>query len=607
MGTNRSAKSNTTGPEAVVVRYDLHALPTAQHKAGLAGLLLQIESMNERRRHGATLPEPPQVLDLGPTHAEVRFTAESTQALFDDLYDAEVVEIRVKNKWSGKPPKRIEEVAVRDDGGRTAKEKWFIYDVERPTGAFLARYTDDGKEVWHKLWRDMLWAIPRGKPTTRGPFKARAAGEPTREGANVWKALVADEKARRKGQRRTVEVAGAVLLGAQAVSAENVKFEDLADHALLLHFWQLTARVFVPERINADGNREFIGYVLAIPEVCDLQEFCNGYTRGLALLSPERRGYRPAEAVITLPEQGALEFMRNLADLVQQQEVYSRPQEYLSGIEFHHMVKEGNNIKSLTSGRVPPKVPLLNRYRKIKAANRNPLMLAGRLRALLADQPWFAGLNDDLLTRDWSFFVHAANRTPPGMIGFAYEAANGFEEVKRITQTLEVERMRQSEEGGTTVQLANSLVVDRVIYRLVGQYVRERALAQLGIAAGDPQWWEKTHDPKTGRERLEYQEARMHVASQLFLALRSRQADEFVQHFTAALGSVAQYLPEDDYAAVSAALMRSHTDETGDRRPRTRDDVKTLTLLALSAHSRSLSARAETTDVDEGTTAEEES
>ena len=32
------------------LEYDLHALPTAQHKAGLAGLVLQIQAMSPKAR-----------------------------------------------------------------------------------------------------------------------------------------------------------------------------------------------------------------------------------------------------------------------------------------------------------------------------------------------------------------------------------------------------------------------------------------------------------------------------------------------------------------------------------------------------------------------------
>ena len=41
-------KKPATQPESITIRYELYELPTAQHKAGLAGLLLQIDSMNER-------------------------------------------------------------------------------------------------------------------------------------------------------------------------------------------------------------------------------------------------------------------------------------------------------------------------------------------------------------------------------------------------------------------------------------------------------------------------------------------------------------------------------------------------------------------------------
>src|SRR5690606_13582799 len=206
--TNRRSTSRAKAPDSIVVRYELHELPTAQHKAGLAGLLLQIDSMNERRQHGARIPEPPHILERGRTYAEIRFTPDSVQALFDDLYAAEWVEIKSREKWSNKPPKRTEEVEVATPDGGTRREKWYIYDVVRPSGPFLARYTSDGKEVWHKLWQDMLLAIPRGKPTTRGPFNARAAGRSTPRGAAGWHALVAEDDARRKVRHPAARLSG---------------------------------------------------------------------------------------------------------------------------------------------------------------------------------------------------------------------------------------------------------------------------------------------------------------------------------------------------------------------------------------------------------------
>jgi CRISPR-associated protein Cmx8 len=579
----------TKQPDGVTVRYDLHELPTAQHKAGLAGLLLQIESMNDRRDGGAKLPMPPQVLSQGPAFAEVRFAVESTQSLFDDLYSATIEEAAVAQKWQGKEPKAVREVEIREPDGKTKIEKRFVYDVVQPTGPFLARYTDDGKELWHKLWRDMLWAIPRGKPTTRGPFNAQAEGKPTKDGAEAWSALLAHEKHKAKGGIATVELAGAVLLGAQAVSAEGVKFEDRADHAVLLHFWQLTARVFVPEQIDADGNRKFVGYVLAIPEVSDLVEFSYAYKRSLSELSPERRGYRPAAAVVSLAAEGSLAFMHQLDRLVSAKELRRRPPEYLSGVEFFHMVKLGNNVKTAGHGRVPAWDGLLTRYDGLisKGGPKHPLMLAGRLQAMFDETPWFARLSDELVERKWWWFVHSTqegHRTPSAMVSFAWDAHRRFEDLLR-------------EENHMSQKTQEPEAIDRVVYRLVKNYVREKASGRMGVNTADRDAWRKaTHDAATGYERPAYQEERRHVAQGLFLALRSRHDADFVEHFTATLGSVAQRLPEDEYALLTSALMRTFSEEHGEHRPRTRDDVKTLTLLALSAQSRSLSTKSDDTD-----------
>ena len=580
----------TKQPEAVVVRYDLHDLPTAQHKAGLAGLLLQIESMDDRRAGGADLPAPPEVIAQGPAFAEVRFTAESTEAVFDDLYSADWAEVTVKKKWAStekkpNPPKRIYQEEVKDEKGKVKVEDRFVYELVQPAGPFLARYTDGGKEVWHKLWRDMLWAIPRGKPTTRGPFNARAEGKPTKDGADAWKDLLAHEKAKKKGGLKTTEVAGAILLGAQAVSAESVKFEDRADHALLLHFWQLTARVFVPEQIDAEGKRQFAGYVLAVPEVSDLGEFARAYKHSLDFLDDKKRGYRPAAAVVTVAAEGSLAFMAQLDRLAAAAAVGPRPPDYLSSVEFFHLVKLGNNIKTAAHGRVAPDRDLLRKYELLAGERgpKNPVMLAGRLRAMLDGAPWFDRLGDELVEREWSWFIHSTQEkhaTPWAMLTFARDARSRFD------QLLEKEK--------DMPHIKDVEAVDRVVYRLVKQFVREKASARMGVATGDRDAWHKaTHDPATGYERPKYQEERRHVAQGLFLALRSRRDADFVEHFTATLGSVAQRLPEEDYALLSAALLRAFTSEHGEARPRTREDVKTLTLLALSANSRSLTAKSD--------------
>ncbi|MBC7816699.1 MAG: hypothetical protein IAG10_07415, partial [Planctomycetaceae bacterium] len=84
-------------------------------------------------------------------------------------------------------------------------------------------------------------------------------------------------------------------------------------------------------------------------------------------------------------------------------------------------------------------------------------------------------------------------------------------------------------------------------------------------------------DEVTGRERVDvpeaYRTAREKVVSDAFLALRSRREQDFVDYFSISILATPRYLAQDDYRTVAQALLK------------TPDDVKTLTLLALSANS----------------------
>jgi CRISPR-associated protein Cmx8 len=572
-------------PTSIDVRYDLHNLPSAQHKAGLAGMILQIESMHERREAGRLRSnlEIPEVFRQSSTTIEVRFTEQSAKDLFDDLYAAETVEVRSKSKWQGATEKRQED---NPDPGPGEPRRWFVYDTVQPLGHFLRNYTEGDREPWHKLWRDMIYAVPRNKPTTRQAYKSRAADQPTKEGSEAWKALLAREKARARGACATAELAGSLMLAVQAVTAEVVPFEDRVEDQLLLHFWPLTARVFVPRRIDADGKSEFVGYALAIPEVADLGRFCKGYKKWLERLDDKRVSYRPAGAVIALPEQGPLEFLHNLDRLAAEKVLAERVADYLAGVEFFHMVVAGQNVKLRAHGRVPVETRLIERYGEIRRDFRNPEVVAGLILALLRDRPWFAEFDAPLHEREWSYFVHSAQdrrRTPPAMIGLAWEVDHCF---RRLFAAGRNEP--PSEEPPMTQQGAPADAVDAIIYDLVRAYVRERACARASVQPDDKDWWTRTADE------------RRDVCAKLFLEFRSRHGDEFVAYFTDTIASVAQRLDQDRFLLVSRALMRPYAIEDGPDRPRTRDDVKTLTMLALSAHSRSLKTKDQSADASNG-------
>jgi len=563
-------------PTEVAVSYDLRDLPSAQHKAGLAGLLLQIESMRDRRDAGQ-LPaecEIPEVLDQTATTVVVRFTERSTQDLFDDLYDAEVVEVFSKSKWSGKPAKREE---TNPTPGPTEPRRLFVYDTVQPSGHFLRKFTEGDKEHWHKLWRDMIYAVPRNRDKSRQPFKDRSSEKSTNEGVKSWKALLDGQEAQTEGKPKTSALTGSLMLAVQEVTAEAISFEDRAETQILLHFWPLTIRVFVPQRIDGDGKSEFVGYSLAIPEVAHIDDFCKSYKRLMSRLDAGRTLFRPSGAVVALPEQGPLEFLHNLDRLANESALARRTAAYVAGIEFFHMVVAGNNVKLMAHGRIPAEERLIEAYGGIRGNFHNPPLVAGLLLALLRGRPWFVELDSLLHEAEWSHLVHCSQerrRTPPSMIGFAWEVDRKFEGLSQHLADTD-----DPEETSMSDFQTPAEAVDVIIYDLVKAYVRERACVRAGVDPEDKDWWSKAADE------------RRDVCAKLFLEFRSRHGDEFVAYFADTIASVAQWLPEGRFLEVSRALMRHHSAQDGADRPRTRDDVKTLTMLALAAHSRSVKAR----------------
>jgi CRISPR-associated protein Cmx8 len=606
-----------TQPDSVEIRYDLYELPTAQHKAGLAGLLMQIDSMQERKDAGifASDFELPAVVERQPTSVTIRLSEKTVLNLFNDLYDAEVVEQARKQKAKKKEPKAIIEVDAKDaTTGRIKKEKRYVYDAIRPMGSFLSRFFDDGKASWLKLWRDMLFAIPRNQDATLGPFKDMAQlrlarSDPSdwprmevtrrkndtycylycREGLSIWADLVRFEEARSRGYLKPTALSGALLLGVQTSNAEALACDDRIDHAILLHFWPLAVRIFVPELIDAEGKGDFVGYVVAVPEVGNLTEFCKAYRRMLGEFKRKLHRYRPAEAVISLPAQGSLEFMYRLAELAERKVIAESPARYLAGVEYFHMNRVGNNVKTMAHGRVPPHDNLLRLYEGVVKSYHNIIFQSNYLLAVMKGQPWYTELFGPMVERDWYFFVHSTqerHRTPSSMVGFAWEVNQRFQRIKQKHRVLEGEEMVDA--------TAAPDLVDHLIYDMVRRYVRTLACEKAGVKEEDPESWMKTA------------EERRAVCSKLFLEIRSRDGEDFVRHFTATFGSVPQWLDEERYLVIASALMRAHADDICDQRPRTRDDVKTLTLLALSAHSRSIRASKEANGADEDSNDEED-
>jgi CRISPR-associated protein Cmx8 len=574
---SKNPRTKPVEPTEVVVKYDLFDLPTAFHKAGLAGLVMLIESLKARRK----LKDTDAKCELTATTAEIVFSLPLLNTLMDDLYDADHKEVAVKSKWQQATVVRPPTAAEKEAGTP------YVYRVVQPKGKFLRDSYPDEDGLWLKLWRDMLWNIPRGRPTTREPYNQRAEGICCKEGPNAWVNLLKVEKARSASEFYIEEISSSLLPGAQATNAECVPFEGRAEQNLLLHFWPLSVLLFVPQQVESDGTTDFVGFTLAVPDVTNLQQFVTDFPFLLTQLNAglpsdkTARGYRPAKAVIDIAAEGAIAFLEHLGALVNLQAESSELRYSLGSVEYLHLVKQGNNVKPMASGRVSPNRDLLVGYRSIVAPklnveplNLNPVFRRGLLLALvegdLTRDRWHRPFGRVLESFNVDLFIRHPRRAESeekGMPHFANDAAARFRhEAKLFSGSLERSKtMPEAERPRTPLSV--------IINRVVRSYLQIRTKEKTGV---DPEKYKNSEgDIDYKSIPGEFNEAKQKLAESLFFEFRSRKDQAFVDHFAATFFSVTQRFAEPDRLELADVLVNFER----------RDDLKTLTLLSLSANS----------------------
>ena len=546
--------------KTLTLNYKLFELPTAQHKAGLAGLLVLIKSLELRKL--APLP----LATVSSSFAQISFTQESMQLVMDDLFDAQWVEAKVKQKWKGAEPKRIEETEV-ESNGKKKREKCFIYDVVQPKGMFLQTFFSDGDGLWMKLWRNMVWEILRGVPTTRNVFEERAGGKVSSECTKKWADLLKACEDLKKGKYKLGDISSSLFLGAEASNAEKVPYQGKIEENFLLPFWHIVSLIFVPReleikrmenRLSISQNKE-LGYVLAIPEPNNLEEFIEEIIDVLRGLPSEKFGFRPKAALIDLMHEGGLEFLYHFAN---QKTVNSGDFSLsLHSIELYHLEKKGNRIRQLAYDRILPQTSLIQDYQVIREGLENPYYKTIVLKNLLRRESWYVGAEAVFRKEPVPFFVFTS-KTPSEISFFGNDVKRKF---GQIEETL---KLKKGANCMTEKDFEDQLALR--IYRLVQNYLRRKTEEKSGH-----KYEEFKNDKENNKIKFppKYREEMERISSDAFLAMRGRRDHDFLEYFTGTLCSIPQFMAEEDFLAISKALITDW------------QKVKTLAMLAVSATS----------------------
>jgi CRISPR-associated protein Cmx8 len=550
------AKTKTKQIEVVDVLtldYQLAELPSSQHRAGLAGLVLVLQWLERQPEFKQKIEDGVicRLTRLDDKGATLELNSAGLATLFDEIYDASIEEQARPQLFKNKqkeviPPLREEEREETDAKGKQKIKKVYIYPFVVPHGSFLADpsydQSSDGKNgLWIKLWRDMVWSILRGVPATRKPFEMRAEGETAEDAMAVWKQLL-------QPAEFTVDLPSTYFLGAQANNAENIPFKDRARFQFLLHYWLFAAQIYVPAVVNNEGKRDFVGYAIAIPDIACLQWFCDELPGILSSRSPEGN-FRPHDSVVDLAVESALDMMKRLRDRLTQTAGEQATASAVFGIDVIHTEKQGNNVRLLSMTRLNPEDSMIDEYTQIRDNFWNPLFRRQCLLNLVNHSPWHNGFDSLLCTLPYELSIE--NDYFRRDVRKKIEAL--IEEQKQMSQTVtEIEPM---------------------VFQLVKNYVGRKLKSKYDLEFKSG--WKGLKQEELNKQEgyPKYSEMKAKVAKSAFLDIRSRTEQmDFINYFVSSLCSVPQHMKGDDFVVLTKALY-------GDP-----DKVRTLTLLALSAN-----------------------
>lgn len=530
--------------QVLTLDYTLAELPSAQHRAGLAGLVMMVDWL---KRFG----EHPGICELNSrteTGVILKINRPGLEALFGEIYAGTKGKLKSKKPFQGKEPDDTETREITDSKtGKTKTETYYIYSNVIPKARLVADLdpSGDGEDgLWVKLWRDMLWSILRGVPKTRKPFEDSADGKSIAEVQKVWKYLTKPEG------KDIVDLPSTYFLGAQATNAENVPFQDRAKYQFLLHFWPYAAQVYEPVVRDKDDKLKSVGYVLVIPDVANLKKFCRKFQSSMKnVRSPApfgENGYRPRDGVVNLALAGGLEMLRVLLEQVENLEgersISNIESELVLGVEVVHAEKQGNSIKILETARITPKEGQIGEYARVKDAYRDSVFLEQRLRNVLAEHPWYFGFARLCAIRP--------SKESFGSVTFRRDARFAF--------SAEVEEMTTNHETDSSVE--------KLIYEMVNTYLKQKVEDKYGL---------KWKDMATEAQKKDFYEAKEKIAKDVFYGCRSKTGEDFINYFALTFGSVKQsyWLKFESYEKL-AKLLYEDTEK-----------ARSLTLLAISGNT----------------------
>ena len=546
--------------------YKLAELPSAQHRAGLAGLILMTRELRQQPWFFERDNPVVEFTELKEYSATLKLNLEGLKALFDLTYKALIKESATnKKRKKTVNKKKVDREPDRIDEG---SDQPFIYYDPLPHGAFLFSWDKSIEGLWINLWQDMLFKIVKVKSASQTRFKDKKGGTFHDEDAvKLWQEL--------QNPENTIGLSGSYLLGAESKNAERIETKDKLKYQFLLQFWVFVIQVYRPAKLDNEGKRKlrwqqgktnFSWYAVAIPDVANLIDFCDEFQSVLEARGVKKYGTLPREAIIDLPEEGALDLLRLLKQRISCETGSQTLEDLILGVELIHVERNDsdNKTKILSFSYVEPIVSQIDRYAEIQNAYWCPWFRKQRLLNLIRDKPaWYEF--DDLLSRAPRKWLNKEKETEKGIdksnLYFSHDAKAFFR----------IEIFNQDQNKAMTQKVRDT---ELIVYKVCQSYVLSKLESKHEM-----EWYKKSDDiqyPRNSKtkskiKQSEYNEKKYKIANEAFLAVRSRtEKQSFIDYF---VSSLYPFIKEEEFTQFARELFDD----------RQWQKIRALTLLALAS------------------------
>ncbi len=528
----------------------------AQHRAGIAGLYLQIEAMKRLREEGMAEVEqaeyviPDCELIDGGRRLKIHFTEESFFSLMRERYRGTWVRMKPgKKKKEGETRRLVSKKKL--PGGKKEKIE-YTYEELYPLFDYLRVF--GAPEAWQQQTRQATWDCYYASPPTRGSsFKIESSGTVNANAKEVWDALCATTL-----EKRWAGITKNLYLNAVTQDFKEAPLRESAEDALLLHFASIAATTFKPVSLKIERDKKssekrlecqsvWGAPVIVVPTVSHVKRFADKFIGSFVGRKDPKDGRTHDDLLISTPSEGMLAFF------IAPQFAQATVEERVRGVEgvevFSFRLADKQNKQTIVINVLNQSLDVetrdnLDKYSEHINSIRSFPYRALRVENLLRGREWYEGFDRLAARYPIELFVmrESAGSVSPKLIKESRQMARSVrKDLQQHIEKVRKEKEREMESNASP-QTGNSAKAKKyvppdiveLIYNITRNYINNRARDKSDIP---PEYqldfynrWKKVKEKLRGSLSLSDQEEEFRkVAADYFKRKQQVAEDSFIK------------------------------------------------------------------------------